>query len=433
MKKRNILKTGGIFTLFWIVFSSVKAQFSIDGQLVQRGEYRHGFGKIMEKNEKPAAFIAQRARIQMNYIVDRFTFYTSIQDVRTWGNTAQLNATDPFLSLHEAWVELNIKKNASLKIGRQELNYDNFRFLGNVDWALQARSHDMALFKYKNKNSKLHIGATFNQDDQKLHGNQFINTSQYKTAQFAWIERTWNERWIISALAWNEGREKNGIQYFRQTWGIPTLKFSSQNSTLSAYYYHQSGRTVGNKKMNAFNASLQFKQQFQWTSKKLIKRKLHAVIGSELISGTPSADRTVHRAFSPWYGTNHLFNGYMDLFFVGGSFENNVGLWNSFIKTRMEFSEIFFIQIDGHYFRSQAKAQTSSGNSYATLGTEWDASVGWIIHQAISIQAGYSHFFPNTALAQLTNVVEKAKIQNWTYLMLIVRPNMKQKFIGILL
>ena len=30
----------------------------------------------------------------------------------------------------------------AFKVGRQEINYDDARIFGNVDWAMQARSHD---------------------------------------------------------------------------------------------------------------------------------------------------------------------------------------------------------------------------------------------------------------------------------------------------
>ncbi|WP_339648546.1 alginate export family protein, partial [uncultured Salegentibacter sp.] len=133
-----------ILTLFFVFTNSVYAQFNVDGQIVQRGEYRHGYGKLIEENQDAAAFIAQRARINVQYELEKFKFYVSIQDVRTWGNTPQVKANDNFLSLHEAWAETFLTDNFSVKLGRQELNYDNFRFLGNLDWALQGRAHDFA-------------------------------------------------------------------------------------------------------------------------------------------------------------------------------------------------------------------------------------------------------------------------------------------------
>ncbi|MEB2780487.1 hypothetical protein U3A58_08785 [Algoriphagus sp. C2-6-M1] len=108
------------------VTTSSHAQFSFDGQYFARGEYRNGYQKPLENGTAPAVFIAHRARIQASYNHQHFNFFMSVQDVRTWGNTSQLNVSDDFLSVHEAWAQVNFNPNWSLKLGRQELNYDNF-------------------------------------------------------------------------------------------------------------------------------------------------------------------------------------------------------------------------------------------------------------------------------------------------------------------
>src|SRR5690606_30701790 len=111
--------------LLFVNLNFASAQFNIEGQLVQRGEYRHGFGKMIPDAEDPAVFIGQRARLQAGYSLEKFKLYMSVQDVRTWGNTPQIKATDPFLSVHEAWGETWLDSHWSIKLGRQELNYDN--------------------------------------------------------------------------------------------------------------------------------------------------------------------------------------------------------------------------------------------------------------------------------------------------------------------
>ncbi|MEB2785322.1 hypothetical protein [Algoriphagus persicinus] len=50
----------------------------------------------------------------------------SVQNVRTWGSASQLKVSDDFLADQEAWVQVNFTPNRSLKLGREELNYDNF-------------------------------------------------------------------------------------------------------------------------------------------------------------------------------------------------------------------------------------------------------------------------------------------------------------------
>lgn len=438
MKKINFLPAA--VALFFAI--SASAQFSIDGQIVQRAEYRHGFGKLIAEGEDPAAFIAHRARLQVAYKMEGFSFYMSAQDVRTWGNTSQVKATDPFLSVHEAWAEVLFSEKFSLKLGRQELNYDNFRFLGNLDWALQGRAHDFALLKYEKGDMKIHLGGGYNQDGQANTGNIFTVPNQYKAAQMMRYENKIGA-FNLTLLFWNDGRQftvtnsqgqvtDKGIRY-RQTIGAPTLRYQLGNTTLSGFYYHQLGKDVTGKTINAFDLTAQVTQQIDFNQEK--GRKLRIVAGAEILSGTSPGEDSDNHSFSPLYGTNHLFNGYMDHFFVGGGFENNVGLQDYFIRARYDFGPKLFAQLDGHQFYSHVRAFDTQGNRLdKSLGTEVDFSLGFIINKAVSLQSGLSRLFATGTYEQLQGLEDNAQnAQQWGYLMMIYRPTMKNRFIGILL
>ncbi|MDO9551082.1 alginate export family protein [Rhodonellum sp.] len=430
--------------LLMVLSSTIShAQFNLDGQLIQRAEYRHGFNRLFPEGDKPAGFIAHRARLQASYKMESFDFYMSIQDIRTWGNTPQVKATDNFLSVHEAWVEAKLSQNWKVKLGRQELNYDNARFLGNLDWALQGRAHDFALVKYEKENLKFHFGGGFNQDAQMLTGNIFTVPNQYKAAQMARVENKWGD-FHFSTLIWNDGRQyvttnaageilDEGIRY-QQTIGLPTLRYPIGNTTLSAFYYHQLGTDVAGRNVNGFDLSAQVTHQI--TGAAQTDKRLRLTAGFEILSGTSNNDLSKNRSFSPLYGTNHLFNGYMDLFYVGGTHETNVGLQDYFLRSRYDFGPRFFLQTDGHLFYSQADVYRANGAGEKMdkfFGTELDLSLGFILNDAISIQGGYSQFFHTDTFEMIQKRGALSDNQNWAYLMLIFRPTMKNKFIGILL
>lgn len=417
------------------------AQFNVDGQLIQRSEFRNGYNRLIRDNTDPAAFIAHRARLQASYQKEGFTFLASIQDVRTWGNTSQTKLTDNYLSLHEAWLEAKLSEKWKLKLGRQELNYDNVRFLGNLDWALQGRAHDFGLVKYESGNAKLHFGGGYNQDAQQLAGNIFTTPNQYKVAQMARYENALGKL-QFSMLFWNDGRQytqtdsigtvvKKGVRY-RQTIGVPTLKYQIGNTSVSGFYYHQTGKDPVGRKMNGFDASAQVTHQINMDS--TATRKLRITGGFEIISGTDGSNSSKNKAFSPLYGTNHAHNGYMDLFYVGGAHENSVGLQDYYLRTRFDFNPKFFTQVDGHLFNSFANVYRTTGEKMDKyLGTEVDLTLGYIFNDAISVQGGYSQFFYSDTFERLQNNGMLKNTQNWAYLMLIFRPTMKNKFIGLLL
>jgi hypothetical protein len=421
--------------------TSAQAQFNVDGQLIQRTELRNGYNRLINAGADPAAFIAHRARLQASYQKSAFQFFASVQDVRTWGNTSQIKLTDNNLSVHEAWLEMVLSPAWKLKLGRQELNYDNARFLGNLDWALQARAHDFGLLKWEQGTAKLHVGGGYNQDAQQLSGNIFTVPNQYKTAQMARYENLLGKL-QFSLLFWNEGRQfvrtdatgniVNKGTNQRQTFGLPTLRLTLGNTQLSGFYYHQLGKDPSGRNMKGFDASAQITQQINMDT--AAARRVRLVAGAEILSGTAANNASRNRSFSPQYGTNHMHNGYMDLFYVGGAHENNVGLKDIFVKGRLDFNSKLFTQLDGHYFSAYADVYAQGGAKMDRyLGTELDLTVGYLVNEAISLQGGYSQVFHTDTFERVQNNGQLKNNQNWAYLMLVFRPNMKAKFIGILL
>lgn len=139
-------------------------QLSINGQLRTRTELHDGLGTLILKNNKPAFFISPRSRLTFNFKTSRVIFQTSLQDVRVWGQDASAISNDGVqMVVHEAWAEiiLSDKKDTyfqrspadffAIKIGRQELKYDDSRLPGNLDWQQQARHHDAIVCKSLNK------------------------------------------------------------------------------------------------------------------------------------------------------------------------------------------------------------------------------------------------------------------------------------------
>lgn len=436
MKFKNIKFLSILFILIGIK-SNIYAQFEINGQLVQRAEYRHGYGKLIHDTFNASGFISQRFRLQADYKSKFVELFGSIQDIRTWGSTSQINITDGFLSLHEGWADVVIDSFWSVKLGRQELNYDNARFLGNLDWELQARSHDFALVKYAKNNHKLHIGAGYNQASETLSGGNYYTVSnQYKSAQMLWYNYK-NNTLELSFLFWNNGKQdvlvgpkKNRTRY-SQTIGLPTLKYKFKTKNeVSAFAYYQMGQDHRNYNLNAYDINLQFSRLFNLNLKK--NTTLKASLGVEMLSGTNSNNSTLNNnSFNPMYGTNHAHNGYMDFFYVGGRFENSVGLNDFYARLRYDMNKKWFVQTDVHSFYTNADLYKANVVLNSGLGTEVDLSLGLVLNEVVSLQAGYSQIFASNTLKIMQSDMP-ASTQNWAYLMLIVRPKSDKKFIGIL-
>src|SRR5690606_3857444 len=200
-----------LLTLFCLtIIHEATAQLSITGQLRTRSEYRNGQGAPQVKDTIPAFFTSQRTRLNIGYTGYRFKIFTALQDVRVWGQDASMinrNTTDAYdgLMMHEAWAEISlidtgrVVKNFSIKIGRQELVYDDVRLLGNLDWLQQARRHDAAVIKFDHNGLTAHLGAAYNQNAERKSNHIYDGTptgypastngmaAMYKAMQFLYI------------------------------------------------------------------------------------------------------------------------------------------------------------------------------------------------------------------------------------------------------
>ena len=186
MRKKLIITVAvGLAFLLGKPFNS-HAQFSLTGQLRTRTEYRNGTGTLKPKTSDPAFFTSHRARLTFNYKwTSRVAFQFSAQDVRVWGQDASTisPADGAKLGVHEAWAEIALanKKDSSfknksveyfgVKLGRQELLYDDSRLLGNLDWLQQARRHDAAVFKLLQSGWQVDLGVAFNQNTDAFNYN----------------------------------------------------------------------------------------------------------------------------------------------------------------------------------------------------------------------------------------------------------------------
>ena len=150
--KYTLLFILGIFTTF-----QLSAQFSLSGEFRPRTEVSHGYKSLASEDQDASTFTAQRTRLNFLYKAQGINTKLVLQDVRTWGSQAQLVGNEDYAtSIHEAWAEVFFSPEFSLKAGRQELIYDDHRIFGSVGWAHQARSHDVAIFKYE-QDVKLHL------------------------------------------------------------------------------------------------------------------------------------------------------------------------------------------------------------------------------------------------------------------------------------
>lgn len=431
-----------ILALYLISSNSLFSQFNLSGQILNRSEYRHGFGTLLDTGVDAVVSIGQRSRLNATYTADKVKFGMAVQDIRTWGNTSQTKITDGLFSVHEAWMDIQFDSKFSAKIGRQELDYDDARFLGNLDWALQARAHDIALLKYSDSANQfqVHAGFAFNQTGDFMSGTYYNQANQYKIAQMLWMNKKW-DNFTIGFLMWNNGMQSDtSITHNRDkvnytsTFGIPVIQYKDKDWTYRGFFYYQFGWDQKDKNVAAYDANAEINYTKLLDATK--KNKISLTGGFEYISGTSQIDpaNTQNNSFNPLYGTNHRFNGYMDYFYVEGRHINSVGIMDGYLTCKYDINSKVFIGGSFHYFNSAADIKDlklgglNKASSY--LGTEIDLTAGYQFAEAVSFQGGYSQMFGSESL-QMLKGGNKDATQNWAYLTILFRPGMKNKFTGL--
>jgi Alginate export len=434
---KTLIKKSIAFIILMQSMGIAVAQFKITGEIRPRMEYRHGYKTMADSAADNALSVDQRTRLNFELKKSKFAFKISLQDVRTWGSQSQLVSNEEKgTSIHEAWGMALLNENWSLKFGRQELVYDDHRIFGNVNWVQQARSHDALLFLFKKEKFQLHLGGAYNQDAASLNSTNYTVGKSYKTLQMAWAHFDFNENINLSLLALGVGQavdyiDINGMNQQQDNYTLTgggrfIMKKKKFSLKANAYYQLGSSNTWPAMNVGAYNFALDLSYQ--------VADPLQLTLGYEMLSGNKQTDTSAsynskQRAFNPYFGTNHKFNGYMDYFYVG-NFIGSVGLND--ISLRLDYKhDKFNLGLTAHAFLSNAEVLdvnelVNTGNYTAMssyMGTEIDFFGGFNLVKGISCKLGYSQLF-GTATMEALKGGDTDETSNWGWVMIIFKPTL---------
>jgi len=411
-------------TLVFISMTSMNTfaqEFDANLQIRPRYEFRNGYHAPIPTGEAPAQFISGRTRLNLNFKQDKFVTKLTLQNVRVWGDVAPNTKTDVNgIQLFEAWAQYNFDENWSMRLGRQVISYDNQRILGEVDWAQQAQSHDVALITYKNKKSQLDMAFAYNANGETDIVTPYTVVA-YKAMQYAWYH-TELGKINMSLLFLNTGFENKltapipiplpelKVDYM-QTFGT-YLNTKNKNWDGNLWFYGQTGKS-STYNVSAFDCAINFNYA--------LTVKFKAGLGYEFLSGKSQSDTSTDiKSFNPIFGTNHAFNGYMDYFFVG-NYKNTVGLQDAFLKFNYVVDKWQFNLLP-HVFNSANTILDTNGNEMSNyLGTEVDFTTSYAVHKFINVTGGYSQMFGTDSMQRVKggNVDHT---NNWGWVMINVNP-----------
>jgi hypothetical protein len=413
------LKTIGLSLIGLIGLSTFAQEFDANLQLRPRYEYRNGFKTLISNGESPTSFVSQRSRLNFNFKQEKLKLKLTLQNIRTWGDATTTTTADiNGVALFEGWAQYEMNSNWSTRIGRQVISYDNQRIMGELDWAQQGQSHDALLFAFHPKNHQLDLGFALNANAENLIEPKTPYVTNYKLMQYAWYH-TQISKLNMSLLFLNTGYEYAQLNTesdvdFKQTFGT-YLAYKEKKWDTNLGLYGQTGKSA-NKNVSAWYAGANLGYA--------VTDKFKASLGYEFLSGKNQDDSSSDiKSFSPIFGTNHGFNGFMDYFYVGNH-QNSVGLQDAYLNLNFTQNKWQFALIPHCFSAPSTVLDASNKKMDSYLGTEIDFTMSYTVQKDIKISGGYSQMFGTTTLERLKAVTNPASTNNWAWVMVSFSPRL---------
>ena len=140
-----------------------KYHFSASAISWTRGEVRDG-ALAENGGEDYAAFLMGSTVLKLEYDSPWLDVRFSPKYFGVWGSSANGN-----MGVDEAWFTLK-KGGFFVRLGRQKLSYDDQRIIGDDDWAMAPKTHDVLKTGYEGSKHKVHLLLAFNQNNENLNG-----------------------------------------------------------------------------------------------------------------------------------------------------------------------------------------------------------------------------------------------------------------------
>jgi hypothetical protein len=414
------LKTWICISIFLILTTNLYAQFKVDAELRNRSEFRDGYAKLAAEGSTPAFLVTQRTRINFSFESENLKIKFTPQDVRIWGDDTNItlsgsNGNNASIDLFEGFADFKVSKKAWLAVGRQQLVYDNQSILSNANWNQNGISSDAVLLKLKLNDWNIHLAGSWN-TAQQYSSNNFYPTDRYKSIDFLWINRQFNDNFKVSFIHVAAGRTQtdttNNIN-FRQTTGVYT-SYKNGNFSLWGDVYYQYGKSQPGIKVSAMLLDIEAGYKF---------KSITPGVGLSYISGNnkTGSSMTTDHLYDPIYRSRHTFNGFMDYYATYPKQTANGGLLDIIGFLELAPSKKVSLRNNLHFFQL---AETNPGTpTDKNLGVENDLVAKFKFSDWGLLESGYLFYVPTETLKTIQSV-PNGKFSQFVYLQLSITPTL---------
>jgi len=357
--------------------------FELDLEFRPRFEYRDGYRSLTADSLKPAYFVSQRSRLNLNFTQKKFNFYFSTQDVRIFGQDGSSTANTT-LGVFESYASFPLGSRFNIKVGRQSVELDNGRLLSRANWNQYSRSHDGFQLNYTGDKVANDLLFFYNQTGSANFGNDYpLNFYKYLFIQYATYQASKSVEFkVLNIVDGYQGTLNPSAIYARATsGGRLSYEGSIFQATVSGYF--QYGHDNSGRQISAYYVQPEIGFR---------KKKFSAQLGMEYMSGDDANNPdNINNSFNTLYGVAFKFMGHMDYF---TSFPNDVkgaGLINPYLFLEYKLSKKWRLKLESHAFMLQNTLYDLSSNALNPfLGIESDVVIKYTISNEMFFDFGFS-------------------------------------------
>ncbi len=321
-----------------------------------------------------------------------------LQDTRAWGEElSTVEASADGFDLHQAFVEGRCPLGLALRVGRQEIAFDNERLIGALDWTDAGRVFDGARLSYRRR--ALELDAFWARTGERnvlvkdavgkiLRGaaeDADLAALRVRYAGFAPVRPT------LIAVYDHQG----AIRQHRATFGLYLDGEPARGLRYSGELYYQAGRRANASSSQSLGATLGT-VGLSYTLP--VRSSPGIALWFEHLSGDDDAKDGTLRSFDTLYATNHKFYGFMDLFTNIPVDTGGMGLIDVGGRVFVEPWKRLTLLLDYHHFE-QAKQNPVTRTT--TLGNERDHLARVKLNRFLSVEGMAALFLPKLGLANL--------------------------------
>jgi Alginate export len=308
--------------------------------------------------------------------------------------------------INQLYVDWTGLKNTRFRLGRQQLNLDNVRFVGDIGFRQVMQVFDGVSVLNKSLPDTEVFLAHFEQLTQittkQRDGNLEIANIRYRISPTEFLvgygyfsnidDLGFGNAWFGAGTLNNAGRPNLNADQSNKVFGLRldgTHPFNPNfRAHYTAEYAKQSDYANGDKRIDAHYYRLGGGLGFD---------NFNMRIDQELLSSNDS-----QYAFQTPFGTNHLFQGWVDKFLA----TPRQGIQDTFVTATYRYEDFLFFA-DYHIIRSDEDfntvggGATTNGNKY---GKEWNVAATWNINKNWMTKFEYGQFSEDDKYAATPNV-----------------------------